>query len=120
MKTVLVVDDYASVRFYHLSLLRSAGFQTAAAANGADALALLEKQNVDLVMLDLLMPTMNGREVVRRIRAMPRHVGLPILVVTSEADHADLVDIKVDPACRIMTKPILPATLLQEVNRCIH
>ena len=119
MKTVLVVDDYASVRFYHMTLLRNAGYAPLAASGGAEALALLDKQTVDLVMLDLLMPTMTGREVVQRIRALPRYVGLPVLVITSEADHPDLAGIKSDPACRVLTKPILPAVLLQEIHRLI-
>jgi two-component system chemotaxis response regulator CheY len=119
MKTVLVVDDYASVRFYHMTLLRSAGYTPLAATGGAEALALLDRQSVDLVMLDLVMPSMSGREVVQRIRALPRYVGLPILVITSEADHPELAGIKTDPACRVMTKPILPTVLLQEVHRLI-
>ena len=119
MKTVLVVDDYASVRYYHMTLLRNAGYAPLAAPGGAEALALLEKQTVDLMMLDLVMPSMSGRAVVRMIRAMPRYRALPILIITSEADPGDLTDIKADLACRVMAKPILPLVLLQEVQRWI-
>ena len=119
MKTVLVVDDYASVRYYHVTLLRNAGYAPLAAPGGIEALAVLEKQTVDLVMLDLVMPTMDGREVVRRVRALPRYRTLPILVITSESEQGDLTNIKADPACRVMAKPIMPLALLQEVQRCI-
>ena len=61
MKTILVVDDYASVRFYHMSLLRNAGYNTIAATSGVEALALLQQHIVDLVMLDLVMPNMSGQ-----------------------------------------------------------
>ena len=117
MKTVLVVDDYASVRFYHMTLLRSAGYTPLAAASGKEAFALLERQAVDLIMLDLVMPVMDGREVVRQLRADPRRRTLPILVISSEAEQPDLEDIKADPACRLMAKPILPQVLLQEIHR---
>jgi len=119
MKTVLVVDDYASVRFYHMTLLRNAGYSPLAAPGGTEALAVLEKQNVDLMMLDLVMPTMNGREVVERVRAMPRYRSLPILVITSEAEQVGLGNIMSDPSCRVMGKPILPLVLLQEIQRCV-
>jgi len=119
MKTVLVVDDYASVRFYHLSLLRNAGYNPLAAANGAEAIALVQQQAVDLVMLDLVMPSMSGLEVVRQIRAMPHRTALPILVITSEAQQAEAGPLRTDPACRVLAKPILPADLMQEIKRSI-
>ena len=119
MKTVLVVDDFASVRFYHLSLLRNSGYAPLAATNGTEALVLLEKQPVDLVMLDLVMPTLDGRDVVRRIRAIPRYTTLPVLVITSETQEAELGQLKADPSCRVLVKPILPLALLEEIHRCL-
>jgi len=117
MKTVLVVDDYASVRFYHMSLLRNAGYQTLAASSGTEALALIQQQVVDLVMLDLVMPNMSGQQVVEKIRAMPNRTALPVLVITSESQQGGLEQLRADPACRILAKPILPPDLLQEVHR---
>lgn len=116
MKTVLVVDDYASVRFYHLSLLRNAGYETLAASHGTEALTLIQQQPVDLVMLDLVMPSMSGQEVVRRIRAIPNRAVLPVLVITSESHQAGTEQLRADAACRILAKPILPADLLREIQ----
>jgi CheY-like chemotaxis protein len=116
MKTVLVVDDYASVRFYHMSLLRGAGYATLAATNGAEALALLEHNPVDLVMLDLVMPNMDGNELVNRMRAQPGHSALPVLVITGEIQSAELDQLKADPACRVLIKPLLPPVLLAEIH----
>lgn len=117
MKTILVVDDFASVRFYHLALLRGAGFQTLGAASGAEALTLLENHPVHLMLLDLFMPQMSGQEVVRQIRAQARSAALPILIITSETETAALGTLPSDPCCHILHKPLLPAGLLQEVQR---
>jgi CheY-like chemotaxis protein len=116
MKTVLVVDDFASVRFYHISLLRGAGYATLSAANGSEALELLDKQAVDLVLLDLVMPTMNGLEFVNHLRARPHHSVLPVLVITGEIQPDGLAHLAADPACRVLKKPILPPALLAEIN----
>lgn len=102
-----------------MAMLRTAGYAALAASSGAEALALLEKQAVDLVMLDLVMPVMDGREVVQRIRAIPHYRTLPILVITSEAEQSDLAGIKADASCAVMAKPILPLVLLGQVQRRI-
>lgn len=117
MKTILVVDDYASVRFYHLALLRQAGFTPLGASSGPEALTLLEHQSVDLMMLDLVMPAMSGQEVLRRVRLLPRYAHLPVLVITSESESAALATLPTDPCCHVLHKPILPEALLQAIRR---
>jgi CheY-like chemotaxis protein len=116
MKSILVVDDFASVRFYHASLLRRGGYHPLSASNGESALALLASEPVDLIVLDLLMPGMSGAELVHRLRTTPRHAQLPVLVITSEVDHEQLRLLRRDPYCTIVTKPVLPATLLAAVQ----
>lgn len=119
MKTILVVDDFASVRFFHQSLLKKAGFATIAAPDGADALAILEKQPVDLVVLDLLMPKMSGAEFIQRLRAISRFASLPILVITSEAQNEVGKRLQGTPGIGVMAKPILPEALIREVQRLL-
>ncbi len=117
MKTVLVVDDFASVRFYHENLLKQAGFATLAAKDGLLALSVIDSKPVDLVMLDLLMPNMNGCEFIKRLRQNPRFKALPIIVITSEQNHESLSEIRADAACTVLIKPILPVDLVLEVKR---
>ena len=119
MKTILVVDDFASVRFYHESLLKQSGYKTLSARDGMEALALLEKHPVDLVMLDVLMPKMSGTEFLQRVRAMPRFSALPILLVTSEAHMEQLQQLRDTAGVGILPKPILPEALRQEVQRIL-
>jgi two-component system chemotaxis response regulator CheY len=119
MKTILVVDDFASVRFFHQSLLKQAGFATLPAPDGVEALAMLEKHPIDLIVLDLLMPKMNGVDFIQRIRADARFAKLPILVITSEAQNEQAKKLQGAPGISVMAKPILPAALIQDVRRLL-
>jgi CheY-like chemotaxis protein len=117
MKTILVVDDLASVRFYHQNLLKQAGYATQSARDGLEALAVLEKQTVDLVLLDLLMPKMSGFDLLQRLRANARFATLPVLVVTSETQSEQARQLQGAPHLSVLNKPLLPETLLAEVRR---
>jgi len=119
MKTILIVDDLESVRFYHQLLLRQAGFQTLEASDGVEALRLLEGNPVDLVILDLVMPRMSGSEFQARARAIPRYDGLPVLVITSEAQSAPAATAGASPTCEVLQKPIPPGQLLAAVVRLL-
>lgn len=117
MKTILVVDDFASVRFYHQSLLRSAGFQTATAADGAEALGFLEKGPVDLIVLDLMMPKMSGGEFIAQVRGHPRYGQIPILIITSENERESAKALLGQGRCALLHKPILPESFLRGVRQ---
>jgi CheY-like chemotaxis protein len=81
--TILVVDDDLDVReLYHAFL--EARFTTLTASNGVEALGILERQRVDLAIIDIHMPVMNGAELVRAIRAHSKLNGLPIIIQTSD------------------------------------
>lgn len=67
MKKVLIVDDSAFTRSIHNQIITSAGYQTLEAASGAEAVATFEEEKPDLVVMDLLMPDMDGMDAIRRI-----------------------------------------------------
>lgn len=119
MKTILIVDDLESVRFYHQQLLKHAGYQTLTAGDGIEALAQLERNSVDLVMLDLLMPRMNGADFLRRARALDRYDGLPVLVISSEAPAESALEPFAAGVCEFMQKPIPPSSLLAAMRRML-
>jgi CheY-like chemotaxis protein len=85
--SVLVVDDDPEVRLAMASIL-TPGFRTLEAEHGQAALALLETEPVALVITDVMMPVMDGRELVRRLRAEPRFARLPVIVQTSDRQIA--------------------------------
>jgi PAS domain S-box-containing protein len=81
---VLVVDDSADARRLLSSYLREEGFETCEAVHGADALRRLEHFDADLVLLDLLMPVMDGLAFLDALRRDVRHLRLPVVVVTAK------------------------------------
>jgi CheY-like chemotaxis protein len=88
--TILVVDDVEMFRNVVAHALNGAGHHPLCAPDGAAALAVLESTAVDVVLLDLAMPRMNGMEFLERLRADPRHKTLPVVVVSalSQSPHA--------------------------------
>jgi CheY-like chemotaxis protein len=96
---VLVVDDDASVREFVSRLVREAGYRTASACNGPDAIAVADKSGpFDLLLTDLMMPHMNGDELARRLRQ--REPALKVLYLTGYADRlfSDKRELWVDEA----------------------
>ncbi|GIL30122.1 response regulator [Actinocatenispora comari] len=88
---VLVVDDDPDiVRFVEMNL-RFEGFEVAVAADGVQALAEIARHRPDLVLLDVMMPELDGVEVTRRIRADPLTAGLPVIMLTAKGLGADRV-----------------------------
>ena len=82
MSLILVVDDHAATREPLAKLLRYEGYDTACAANGAEALAAMRERKPDLVLLDLLMPKMDGMTFLNEAARELRGAELPVIVVT--------------------------------------
>ena len=81
----MVVDDSVTVRRFTERLLGQRGFRVVSARDGAEALALLDEERPDALLLDLEMPRVDGFEVVARVRRQPRLADLPILILTSRS-----------------------------------
>jgi CheY-like chemotaxis protein len=92
MHKILVVEDAEDVRYFLTRLLRFGGFATDAAEDGRAALARLELALPDLVLLDLMMPVMNGLEMLTALRGDPRWQHLPVVLYTAMADEGLLND----------------------------
>ncbi|TDD64254.1 response regulator transcription factor [Jiangella aurantiaca] len=90
---LLVVDDEATVRELLSAALRFAGFGVSSAATGTEAVETAQEEPPDLVLLDVMLPDMDGFEVVRRLRALPgrRHGPVPVLFLTARDRQADKV-----------------------------
>ncbi len=81
---VLCVDDNQVNRELIAASLNDAGFRVSFAENGAQAVEIIDKDSIDVVLLDLLMPVQDGAETLRLLRADPRHEFLPVIVVTAQ------------------------------------
>ena len=115
MPRVLVVDDDPQV----LKLLRVnfelEGYDVLTATNGEEALDLVGRDSPDAVVCDVMMPGIDGLEVVRRLRAQPDTAGLPLVVVSAKAQRADVKAGLELGADAYVTKPFDPAELLKVV-----
>jgi type II secretory ATPase GspE/PulE/Tfp pilus assembly ATPase PilB-like protein/ActR/RegA family two-component response regulator len=119
--TVLLVDDDSLVRIVARQLMERQGFQVIEAADGATALrALLEDERVDLVVLDLGMPEMDGRAVLRAVRAAPRTAGLPVVVLTGEQQDDVEVELMNEGADDYIRKPIEPARFVARIKAALR
>ena len=119
-KHVLVVEDDPTNQMIVCSMLRNAGFRTSTANDGAEALALLGRQIVDVVLMDWQMPDMDGLEVTRRLRAgkagrFARVV--PIIALTANAFAEDRAACLAAGMNDYLTKPVLLQNLLDAVYR---
>ena len=113
---VLVVEDDAAVAGLVFTLLTDAGYAVESAATGRDALAHLEADEIDLVLLDLMLPDMSGLDVCQQLRSRLRGTYLPILMLTALASEAQRVEGFAAGADDYITKPFHVQELLSRVR----
>jgi len=112
--TVLVVDDQAQNTRLLDAVLSSRGYRVLAAGSGEEALAKLASDPVDVVLLDIVMPVMDGYEVCRRIRADEATAFLPVVMITASGDQEKLRALE-NGADDFVSKPFNQAELLARV-----
>lgn len=111
----LVVDDDPAIRVMVGKILQREGFSTDAAADGAEALALLERSSYHLVVLDLMMPRIGGLDVIRKLKET-RSDTLRRVIVTSAI--ANEIDGELADVCHVLPKPFDISRLMQYVREC--
>jgi CheY-like chemotaxis protein len=120
-KRVLVVDDDARNVFALSSLLERNKMQVMSAENGMNAIEMLERQpDVDVVLMDVMMPEMDGYETTRRIRSMAQFKTLPIIAVTAKAMRGDREKCIDAGASDYITKPVDSEQLLTLLRMWLH
>ena len=112
---ILVVEDDPELQRLYRAALAVLSFQVSCASDGIEALYRLDTELPDLVILDLGLPRLSGRDVQREISASTRTRHIPIVVVTGDA--GDLVE---SANLCILRKPVDPATLSDAVDRCLR
>jgi putative two-component system response regulator len=119
-RTVLVVDDEPSNLRLLQMLLKAEGYATLLAGNGAEALALTEIQMPDIILLDIMMPEMDGFEVARRLKASPDTRNIPIIIVTALNDRSSRLKALEIGAEEFLTKPFDRAELSIRVKNLLR
>ena len=115
--TILVVDDDADIRDALSSLLEELGYETLCAANGREALERLRRPDAKppgLILLDLMMPVMDGFQFIREQRKDPDLAAIPVVVVTAGSENA------VQGVLEVLKKPVRAERLLDSVEQHVR
>lgn len=110
---VLVIDDDVIERELLRRCLASAGYRVFSATNGEEGVTLARENTPDLIVLDVVMPRLNGFQTCRRLRALPETAATPVLMLTSKDQAADRFWAEEVGVSAFLTKPVDVAELLQ-------
>lgn len=110
MKNIAIIDDDVHIGDMLEEILNEEGYAVLRAYSGTEALFLLEKNNVDLILLDLMLPGLTGEEVMKHIK------NIPVIVLSAKADTSDKVNLLLSGASDYLTKPFDPKELLARIT----
>ncbi len=119
-QSVLVVDDEPQARSMMRLILVRAGYDVLEAKDGYEALDEVERQVPDLMILDIMMPGIDGFYVCQRLRADDRTAELPIIVLSAKTDADSIERGKEVGATMYLTKPVSPDELTRHVREVIN
>lgn len=118
LKEILVVDDQQGIRLLLKEVFKKEGYTVHLAANGLDALRIVEEQQIDCVLLDMKIPGMDGLEILKHVKE--RHEHLPVMMMTAFGEQ-DLIDCaKSLGAERFFTKPFNIFDIRNEVKTILN
>lgn len=118
MTKILIVDDEQSIRTLLEYNLKQANFETVTAADGEEALALVMEERPDLVLLDLMLPKIDGMDVCKRLRQ--QNINVPIIMLTARGEEPDKVLGLEIGADDYMTKPFSPREVIARVKAVLR
>ncbi|MEY3361345.1 MAG: hypothetical protein RL531_1064 [Actinomycetota bacterium] len=117
MARILVVDDEPDIRtLLRIALERVDEFEVVAVASGADALTTFAGGGFDVVLLDVMMPGMDGLETLERLRAQPGGDTVAVAFLTARAQAADVESYRAAGVADVLTKPFDPKALVTRVR----
>ena len=120
MPTILLADDNDDSREIYRTLFEVAGYRVLEAANGVAALDVVEAEVPDVIMLNLVMPHLDGHGVLEELRAQPHTEDIPCLVFTGDARFEQMGRAVHSGADAFLTKPAEPREVLQFVEQLLR
>ncbi|MBI5125678.1 MAG: response regulator, partial [Planctomycetes bacterium] len=119
-KEILVVEDEKDLTELIKYTLEKEGFQVFSASNGEEGLKLVQRKRPALVLLDLMLPVIDGLEVCRRIKKDPQTAATPVVILTVKDAEADIVSGLEVGADDYITKPFSPRVLIARVRAILR
>jgi len=119
-KKILVVEDDKDILQLVKLYLENEGFRTITAANGAEALKLVKAEHPDLIVLDLMLPEIDGLEVCRKLRVAPQTAMLPIIMLTAKSEESDTIVGLELGADDYVGKPFSPKALVARIKALLR
>lgn len=116
MARILIVDDSPTEMYKLAAMLEKNGHQVYKAENGADGVALAKQEQPDAVLMDIVMPGLNGFQATRQLTKGAETQHIPVIIVTTKDQETDRVWGKRQGAKDYLTKPIDEATLIKTLN----
>lgn len=116
IQKILVVDDSATDSFYLSELLKQAGFEVSVVDSGEACLELLQREQPDLILMDVIMPGLNGFQATRAITHNPETAHIPVIVCTGKAQLTDRVWALRQGARDCVAKPVVAEDLLARIR----
>ncbi len=121
MTKIMVVDDEPDLLDVVKLILESDGYQVVTAGGGQEALNIIEEEKPDLVLLDIIMPKMDGWEVFSRSKSNPKTHEIPVIMLTAKDQRIDkLIGLHVVRVDDYITKPFGRAELLERIKRVLQ
>jgi CheY-like chemotaxis protein len=118
-KRILAVDDDEMVLMALGELLQPEGYEVHLVSSGSEALQRLDENGYDLLLLDIIMPLMDGFELCRKVRDKEKYRETPIVFLTAKSREEDRISGLAAGANLFLSKPISPEKLLEIVSRTI-
>ena len=116
MARVLIVDDSPTEMYKLTGMLEKHGHQVLKAEIGADGVALARQEKPDAVLMDIVMPGLNGFQATRQLSKEPETNGIPIIIITTKDQETDKIWGKRQGARDYLTKPVDEETLIKVLN----
>ncbi len=120
MDTLAIIEDDAAIRRVLELALKSAGYGVVAADSGEGGLALVRRTHPRLVLLDIMLPGLDGLAVCRRLRADPETAEIPIIMLTAKGEERDVIAGLDAGAIDYVTKPFSKAVLLARIRAALR
>jgi two-component system alkaline phosphatase synthesis response regulator PhoP len=115
-RTIMVVDDNPDIITIVKTILEGKGYNVLSASSGQELLSLLDNQKPDLIILDIMMPEMDGLEVLGRLKGVTETASIPVILLTAKVQYEDVLGGYKLGADYYITKPFTSTQLVNGIN----